>query len=455
MNNSVVREKKISTILGLVLVCGLFAALFALRKGALIFSSKASEDIAPKDVKITNVTDKSFVISWKTEKAANGQIKFSEENGGKLFFDSRDKIGSLGEYTTHYFETDNLKAETEYQFSVISGGKEFLDNEVNFKAKTAIDFTGDIPLANLASGVVETNTNTSAQGAIVFVNIDGISPLSSLVTSSRNWAVSLSKAFSADLSTLADYQDGKILEEIFVEGGSLGTAVAKVYTEDDDPVAKIILGGEYDFTKNNDNKGESAEETVGGTGGAGFDGGGAVVKEKIFSIDNPEEGEVVGFLKPEIFGKGPSGGKVEIILESTVKFESKLTIDRDGNWRWTPPQDLEEGAHTLTVKFTDAKTGKTETFKRTFVLSAYAASDEPYFSATPSGETATPTPEPMKTLIPEPTETPEPTAEPTETERVTMPSTDSGVYKSGFFLPTALLIIASILFFVFSAAFRM
>jgi len=448
------KEKKISTILGLILVCGLFAALFALRKGVLIFSSKANEDIAPKEVKITNITDKSFVISWKTDKATGGQIKFSDENEGKVFFDTRDKNGELGEYATHYIETDGLKADKEYQFLIISGGKEFLDNEANFKTKTAIDFTGDIPLANLASGVAETNDNAPATGAIVFVSIEGISPLSSLVTSSGNWAVSLAKAFSADLSTLADYQDGKILEEIFVEGGGLGTAVAKVYTEDDDPVATIILGGEYDFTQGDIGE-EETVETVEGTGGAGFESSGEITKEKPFSIENPEEGEVVGFPKPEIFGQGPSGGKVEIVLESAAKFESKLTIDKDGNWRWAPPQNLEAGAHTLTVKFTDAETGKTETFKRTFVLSAYAAGDEPYFSATSSGTTATPTLKPTGTLTPELTETPEPMVEPTETEKATMPSTEAGVYKSGFFLPTALLIIGSVLFFVFSAAFKM
>jgi len=175
-------------------------------------------------------------------------------------------------------------------------------------------------------------------------------------------------------------------------------------------------------------------------------------QEKEFKIINPNDGETISIPKPEIFGEGPRGAKVEITLESPVTYESEIEINSNGEWQWAPPQNLTPGAHTLTVEYTDPDTGEMETFVRTFVLAAETGEGGPAFSATPSGSTATPTVSPTNTPTeaPVPTATAEPTSttEPTTPPRKSQPSTESGVPESGFFGPTLILFGgAAILFF--------
>jgi hypothetical protein len=159
-------------------------------------------------------------------------------------------------------------------------------------------------------------------------------------------------------------------------------------------------------------------------------------QEKEFKIINPNDGETISIPKPEIFGEGPRGAKVEITLESPVTYESEIEIDSNGEWQWAPPQNLTPGAHTLTVEYTDPDTGEMETFVRTFVLAAETGEGGPAFSATPSGSTATPTVSPTNTPteIPVPTATAEPTSTtgPTTPPRKSQPSTESGVQTLGF-----------------------
>mgnify|MGYP001144393427 CR=1 FL=1 len=434
------KERRMPTILGAFLIVVLVVSLFLVKKEQ-IFRSGASGEAAPSEVQITNITDVSFTVSWATGKKTSGLVKLLGDREERVFLDCRDETGELNKFTNHYVEVVGLTSDKDYQFIIISGGKEFfLSSSKPYQTRTARPISGELPKANLASGKVLSPSGEPAAGAIVYISIEGISPLSSLVTNQGNWAVSLAKALSSDLSTLANYQEGKIPEQIFVQGEEGERATAVIFTENDDPVPPIVLGQQYDFTQNFQGKAKlvitpaPAVASKLGTFEKTF-------VQKPFKISNPEDGEVINFSRPEIFGTGPSGAKIGIILESTVKYEANLEIDDSGEWRWTPAQDLAPGAHTMTVKYIDPQTGKEETFVRSFVLAANAGSEELSFTATPSGETVTPT----VATVPTPSPTVTPTAVPTLPPRASQPSTESGVPQSGFWQPTFFLIIGGTL----------
>ncbi len=445
-------ENKIPTILGIFLLGGLFSSLIALEKTGVL-RLRAGKKIRPQQVKQTNITSNSFVVSWITPEAATGMVKVKLDNRERVFIDIRDHLGSPQKYTTHYVEVKGLDHNQVYEYVLISNGNEFSNANQAYKQKTAGLISQELPQANLASGRVITQQGNPAQGAIVYVDIEGISPLSSLVTSKGNWAVSLAKAYSGDLQTLADYQEGEILEKIFVQGAEKGTSNGQTYTQQDDPVPTITLGGDFDFTAQvNQQKDEdlSKQPALPPSSSGRFSEDSIDFSQQAeFEIINPQDGETINVTKPEIFGTGPQGGKVEISLESSTTYEASLDIGSDQQWQWTPPQDLEPGSHTLTISYTNPETGQVEEYKRTFVLAA-ETDESPAFSATPSGDTVSPTSSPTPTLTPTPTPTATtaPSATSTSSARSSQPSTESGVPASGFWQITGGLIMAGAIIFL-------
>jgi len=465
------REKRIPTSIGLFLVLSLAVILFFLGRRRL-FWFRAQEAAAPSELRITNITDNSFTVSWFTSQKTTGLIQVVSDKYERSFSDFRTEINREDQFTTHYVIVEGLEGGKEYQFVILSGGSQFTDSGGQpYKVNTALSFFGELPIANLASGVVKTSDREIAEGAIVYLKADNFSPLSSLVTNQGNWAVSLAKAFSEDLTRLADQQDGLSVEEIFVQGVGGEIATVLVYAKDDDPVPEIVLGTNYDLTREDLAQAPGSVSQTAASAGtsrlgevSGFTGG------KSFRIINPEDGEMITFSRPEIFGTGPSGGIVKISLESDSLYQAELTIGEDGGWSWSPPDSLDPGEHRLTVTHIDPFSGTEETFIRTFVLAAELADENPSFSATPSGGTVTPTLLPTDT--PTPTPMPEPTAAPsleptptTEAEftpiqtpiltataaptaEVTLPSTESGVPETGFFGPTLFVIIGGAVLFL-------
>jgi hypothetical protein len=460
MNNE---NRKIPTILGIFLLLGLIGGLIGLERTGVL-RIRAGKEVRPQEVRQTNITSSSFTVSWVTNQPATGMVKVKLDGQERIFIDLRDTIGQPQKYTTHYVEVKGLDPNTTYQYVLMSNGNEFSNGSGDYQQRTAQQYAQQIPQANLASGRVVTTQNQPAKGAIVYVDIQGISPLSSLVTSQGNWAVSLAKAYTQNLESLADYQEGMVEENIFVQGAEKGTARGKTYTQQDDPVPTITLGDNFDFTtQDNITKDQelSKQPTESPSGQGGFsDDNIDLNQKKEFTIENPESGETIKVRRPEIFGTGPQGGKVKITLESSTKYEADLEIGSDQQWNWTPPQDLEPGSHSLTISYTDPETGQVEEFKRTFVLAA-ETDDGPAFSATPSGNTVTPTSTPTNTPTPEPTAEPTTTIAPTSTTaptespttptsepRTSQPSTESGVPQSGFWQITGSLLLGGAIIFM-------
>lgn len=432
------REKKIPTIIGLlVLIAGIAVGVF-LVQNRQIFRLAASPEETPRDVRITNITDNSFSISWITDKKTVGFLTFGRATSlGQTAVDNQDDTSPTPRLT-HEVTVSGLSPKTSYFFKVGSGSQTFGQDDQPWQVTTGSRLTGLAPQTDIISGKVETATGAGVVGALVYLTIQGVTPISTLTTDLGNWSVALSLARSDDLSGFASYDDQTPFS-VFVQAGGGQIATAQALISVARPLPLIILGQTHDFR----NLGEKLspgtspkselevvpEASPGGeaspSSGFTFEELEAASQTAPVTIRNPQEGETITTTKPEFLGTGPTGSKITIVVESPGTQTGVATVGSDGTWSWTPPSNLEPGEHLLTVSWVD-QTGKKQTKSVTFVVAA-AGEEVPAFTATPSGQAATPSP------------TPKPTATPAA--RVSLPSTEEGVPVAGNLTATAALFI--------------
>lgn len=444
-------KKRIPTILGIfLLLVGITAGVYLVELGPQSLSTRARPEVTPSEMRISDLTDSSFVISYRTEAEVIGLVHYgtSATNLSLSTLDDRDQSENSGvegrKYSLHYFTIHSLKPETTYYFEISSGLESTIFNSDGkpFTVTTAASINPSA-FADTSYGSVYYPDLSPVSGALVYVTLEGGSLLSSLTGASGTWAVPLSASLDKDLASFLTYDKEKALVTIEVIGPEGSVATAKTLTENDAPVEDIVLGEVYDFTSQSNRKNEGGETT-------GQPGGFAV--EELFDLDsvstttvtvnNLEEGEPVNSQVPEFIGDGPPGAKLEILVESDEPITSQVTVNQEGSWSWSPTTPLDPGEHTLTIKWVD-ESGIVRLIRKSFVVYAQGESDLPAFEATPSaGTTPTPTstvtptstPTPTKTTTPSPT--PKPTKTPTPTTVPTLKATPAaGATEPGLPVP--------------------
>jgi hypothetical protein len=422
------KKSKIPTILGVVLLTIGLAAGVLLVRNRQIFRLGASVENAPKDVRITNITEGSFTVSWVTDKEVLGFITWGD-NENSLTRTEEDDVGSTS--LTHTTSVKGLSAEKTYFFKINSGGAEYDNNGLSWQVTTG-PALAETAKSNIISGSVLTPTGSPANNALVYITVGGGSPLSTITSQNGSWVISLSPARTSNLNSLIIIDEKTTLLEISVNAGTDGVSSAQIYLQSAKPVPAMILGQVHDF-KNlpPSQEAEIPTASVGlpetSTPSSGFEIGEttATPSAKTVTLQSVTEGETVSTTKPEFFGEAPPGTTLTITIESDP-ITDQVGVSTNGLWNWTPPSNLSEGEHTITIKWTDAS-GILRTLTRTFVVSA---AEGPAFVATPSA-----------TISPTPTasSTPTPTATITAT-----PTTQAAVPVSGSLTPTLLLSIMGV-----------
>lgn len=405
---------RLPTLLALtLLVIGFTGGLMLVEKGPDLFS-QASSTSNPSQIKITNLSDSGFTVSWITNKEATGFVTYGETSSlGQTIRDDRDQLsGKTDVFINHYVTLRNLKAQTTYYYRINSTGQ-------NYEITTANKITTSLPQSDVATGIVLNADTSPSKGAIVYFNMGGMTPQSALVRSSGDWFISLNNAYSADLQSFAVYNKDSQIENIYIQGANNETAQITTTTKNDNPVPEIVLGKTYDFrAEENSTSGVNATLTPSITLRASptptaiskfsLDGNyrQPVDNAENLSIINPDQNEIINTQSPEFFGTGLSGKTVKIIVNSPTKYTGTASVNDQGEWRWTPPAPLPPGEHTIQITVGNL------TITKTFNVLA-AEGDLPAYTATASGQTPTPT---LK-LTPTPTLTPSPTlrASPTPT----------------------------------------
>lgn len=438
-----IQLKRISRPLALLIsIIFLFGGVFLINKVQKLLS-QASLENAPHKIKIANITDSSFIVSWITETGTVGQVSWGE-NANSLENTQNDlrdtNKAKAGKYLNHFVLVGGLLSQTKYYFKIIADGKSYANQNKPFEVTSALRLP---PLENdLAQGKILTSDNQPAVGAIVYLSLPNTNLQSALTDSGGHWVIPLSTARTTDLKNFSNYDRSAQVEEIFVQGEK-ETASATLTTSNDNPVPDMKLGQIYNFQEELVLPSSQSPAVV----SSGF--------EQNFAISSPEENEKINTQTPEFFGVGPKGQKLEIIVESEQEISGKTDVNNQGEWRWTPPETLTPGEHKITVSFVDSN-GFIKKVSRSFTVLAVGESNLPSFTATPSGEIITPTPTVTPSIAVKitptvnPTQTPIPPT-PTTSGRATVPSGNPP--SSGTGLPTWLFLAGGVIATILGLSF--
>src|SRR3989344_361432 len=179
-------EIKIPTLIGvLVAIGGLVSGMYLLR-GSLRSVLFASAEETPKEVRVVNIADTSFTVTWITDKTTTGFVQYGEGSKAPdlVVSDDRDQEkGEVGSYFTHYVTIKALKPGEEYGFKIGAKGQVY-------KLMTGVTIA-DTPAADVAYGQVARANGDPAEGAIVYLRVETGSPLATLVKSSGSWVIPL------------------------------------------------------------------------------------------------------------------------------------------------------------------------------------------------------------------------------------------------------------------------
>jgi hypothetical protein len=437
----------------LILLVAIGVGVYLVRTRTSV-KSEAEESATPKQVQITNITDTSFTVSWISDAATTGSLKYGTDSKSvdQQVLDERDKLaGDTSKYEVHYITVKELTANTKYYFRLVADGKQFDNNGSLFEVTTGA-LLGTPPAADPVYGKILKASGQDAEGVVVYVSVAGGAPLSALAKNNGNWALSLSTARTADLASYLSYDTQATIENIRVQGASWGVADAVVTTLNDSPVPDITLGQSYDFrslasaqetTQTTTTTENQADTTTSNFNLQSLSGTGEASQSGEVTLENPSfDGEVINATQPAFIGSGPAGTVLSIEINSETGYTGSVAIDENGEWEFIPPEGLEPGEHTVTIAYIDSQ-GLEQTISRSFVIAAAGESDQPAITATPSGET-----EPSPSATPTATPTASPAA------RTSMPATSGGVPEPGSLTPTWLLLIMGIGFLLGGAILK-
>lgn len=445
-------NKRIPTLL-VILLLGFLGAIGYWKFGQQI---APDESLVPKEVRITNISDNKFSVSWLTTGQVAGQIEWGVvgEKLEKVARDDRDTTNEVGKRMTHHVTVSELQPNTQYAFRILSGEtKVRFDNNDKPYAVTTGPVIVSPPGADSFYGTVETENAKAPAEAIVYLTVPGAGVMSSLVKSSGSYSFSLSTARTEDLTKYITYDPAATVATLLIVDGTKRSNVS-VSLANSHPVPLVTMGKEFDYRTTTPQiarvePGEPAE-----TGKTGDE----VVEEKtipqtpqVLNVEplanneqktikqvellNPkDEGEEILTTKPEFFGKGPPDTVISITVHSTTPYSDIVVVDQSGKWSWTPPANLSEGEHTLTIAYID-EAGKEQVVSRSFFVTKASAASVA-FEATPSASTNTGT-----TNIASPRPSASSAAKeviPSPTPRAAMPATESGVPVTGAISPTLL-----------------
>jgi len=425
---------KIPTLLGLIaLIGGLIGGIVMINSRQQLVI-KAAVAPTPQGVAISNITDRSFTVSWTTTFPASGFIKLIPQGKPeRIILDDRDKDkSSQNKRTVHYVAVDSLSPSEAYKFVIGGDNSQFDQNGSPFSVRIAPALSS-APQSDIASGVILSENGQAAEGIIVYIQIPGGQLASALSDGNGRWAVPLSAVRTENGDSWLNYDLSATVYAVKADGGPAGTADAVLTTAIDKPAPPLKLGNSYDFRN-------SKEPVLSGGGKQKTSSGKAVSNEikinslfnfsslgpvtplnESLTLDNPKkEGEIIYTGKPEFFGSGPAGSSVEVVIESANLITGETEVDTGGNWSFPATANLNDGNHTITLKWTDAN-GIVKSLKRSFVVNA--ASGGPAYVSTPSATPASKSKKPTLTIAP----------------KKSVPATSSGIPKSGSLTQTIIL----------------
>ena len=390
-------EKRIPTLLGIILIFfGVAITTLLVGQGSILVTN-ASPTQQPKNVRITDVTGSSFTVSFTTDSSVTGSLSYgTSPTVGQSALDVRDQQ-SVSAHRIHYINVTGLNPQTKYFFTIISGQDTYMNNNQPFAVTTGPVIPGQPNQLNSLAGKVILPRGVPPQEAIVYLTLNNSQVISSLVKPDGTYTLQLSGLRTNDLSAYYQLLNNESVK-LLAYGDGLTSNVILSSTQTSIPV--ITLSNDYNFTQNQN---PSASTSAGLASFPSLSStSSASQTPKILS---PQKDQGFTDQQPLFKGTALPGKSVQIIIHSAQEVQSNTTTDTSGYWSYRPPAPLAPGNHTITITTVNAS-GLLTTLTQSFIV--YASGTQVSQSATPSA-TLTPTVTPSPTIIVYATQIPTPT----------------------------------------------
>src|SRR3989344_6579786 len=192
MNNAVF-NRKIPTVFAVFLIGIGIAVISYLVNTGVIFIGQASPGYMPENIRVTNISDTSFTVSYTTTDAILGSIAFgTNKDLGSVALDDRDQqAGGATQYYLHYITLSGLKPNTKYFYAIISGTTTFKNEDSPFEITTVSALK---PQTEPIPGHVLEADGTNPKEAIVYLKTANAQLTSVLVKTDGTYTLPVSQS---------------------------------------------------------------------------------------------------------------------------------------------------------------------------------------------------------------------------------------------------------------------
>lgn len=256
MNN--LWNRKIPTFIGLffILVGTIITTLLV--RGDTIFQIRAGPGEDPKNIKITNISDNSFTITYQTDDKVIGTVNYGidSNNLDGISLDDRDQLSQqINKYNYHSITIRNLDPNTKYYYSITSGSKKFEDTKFRFEVLTKGEIS-DTPSSQFPiSGKVVLQDGKTPNDGVVYVEIEGAGLLSTLLKNDGTYILPLNTLRKSLVDEYFKLSDRTLITIDIYANSQFSTA--SVTKNEISPVPLITLSGSYDFSNSNEDNPEN------------------------------------------------------------------------------------------------------------------------------------------------------------------------------------------------------
>lgn len=401
MKKKKVWEKRIPTILAFVILLGSIILTLQIIKSRVLFVGRATPDTTPQNIKITNITDASFAVTFTTAaKTVGGASIDSGEEGATLAMDDKNKSGGeQKQLFSHHITVGDLKQKTQYNFQIISEGESYSDSGKKFTVTTAPVINTPPTAQNPIFGKVLLPGGEAASDTLIIATAEDMQTLSAVTKDSGEFTIPVNSARNLPLESYKIFSDQTPIT-ITARRENMKSTITLLY-KDAQNIPSITLSFDYDFKTTN----QEPEEA---TPTSSLKIPTLAVKQGEVKIITPKKDERFTDQQPRFQGAALPNQKVKITIHSDENIVTEVKSDNNGIWTYRPPKDLSPGEHTIIIETVDGF-GVIRRITQTFAV--FASGSQISLDATGS-PTQMPTPTPTNATTPSPTLTGTPTISP-------------------------------------------
>lgn len=352
------KQNKLPTVIGFlfVLLIGIFFSRLFLGNANL---SKASLKVA-KRVEIVNLSPSQASIFWQTDKKESGWVIYgdSENKENKIVLDDKDlnNVGEKkGKYVVHLATLKELLPGKKYYFKIVTDNNEIIvrPDGKSFSFVTPLGNLNGLQNISPAFGkVLRSNSVDPLTNSYIMLSVKNGYPLLTQIRSEGDgsWLIPLNQIYSKDSQSVVTVSDtDKIIIEIINSDGE-GLTITTIKSKISPLPQTTVFTKDKNFSFVEDENVLSAVSTPSAPKKVPD----KKTADKRTEIVYPKEGSLIPGSIPLIKGVTTPGTKIEITVNSKKTYSATATSDKEGNWSYLLPENLELGPHTIVVKTKDS-----------------------------------------------------------------------------------------------------